>query len=110
MDFELRKALGSGASFAVLQLQTLPLNLETACHTFRGARPDASSGTSSSSSSSNSASKHPGGTHYWYGEHEADRNGSSAGHGDHWQNGDEFDDAWTGGVCACSTDDFVDWR
>lgn len=36
-----------------------------------------------------------------------DTRSSSAG--DHWGNGDEFA-GWTGGVGACSTDDFVDWR
>lgn len=60
-----------------------------------------------SSASSSGSSQHPGGTHYWYGEHETNASGSSAG--DYWGDADEFT-GWTGGVGACSTDDFVDWR
>lgn len=51
-----------------------------------------------------SRSSHPGGTHYWYGEHEipAEKN--------FWSDGLEKEDDWMGGVGACSTDDFVDWK
>lgn len=63
--------------------------------------------TDASSGSSSGSSQHPGGTHYWYGEHETNSSRSSVS--EYWGNGDEFA-GWTGGVGACSTDDFVDWR
>eukprot|EP00903_Cladosiphon_okamuranus_P013614 g12679.t1 len=63
--------------------------------------------SSDASSSGSGSSQHPGGTHYWYGEHETNLSRPSAS--EYWGNGDEFA-GWTGGVGACSTDDFVDWR
>ncbi|CAM9431453.1 unnamed protein product [Ectocarpus sp. 4 AP-2014] len=51
----------------------------------------------------------PGGTRYWYGEHEIEETFSSANVEGYWRSSEEFD-GWTGGVGACSTDDFVDWR
>lgn len=62
-----------------------------------------------SSAGGGSGLHQPGGTHYWYGEHEIEETSSSANVEGYWRSSEEFDD-WTGGVGACSTDDFVDWR
>ncbi|CAM9947408.1 unnamed protein product, partial [Sphacelaria rigidula] len=42
----------------------------------------------------------PAGTRYWYGEHDNTRGAAAI----------EVGEALTGGIGACSTDDFVDWR
>lgn len=63
--------------------------------------------SSSHGSTGSGVSQHPGGAHYWYGEHEIDQSSSQAI--DYWGTGEEFA-TWTGGVGACSTEDFVNWR
>lgn len=51
-----------------------------------------------------SGSSQSSGTHYWYGEHEIEE-GSN-----YWPDGLAAFEDWTGGLGACSTDDFVDWK
>lgn len=51
-----------------------------------------------------SGSSQSGGTHFWYGEHELEEGNN------YWPDGLATFEDWTGGLGACSTDDFVDWK
>lgn len=53
------------------------------------------------------------GIHFWYAEHDARRNDTDVQDGragDWGDTGFQVREALTGGIGACSTDDFVDWR